>query len=583
MVRTVAESSAPRWALRDWLAGLVLFVSTACVVLWQNAHVAILWDTSYVLDSAVRFADGQAPYRHFPFVHPPLSFLIQAAIIRFTGRVFFHHVLYAAAVGGLGTVLTWRLALASLRGRARAAWVVALLVAAPLTVLGVYSIIPIPEYDGDCTFWILIALWLLQRADAKRSIASGVAAGVGLCMPLFSKQNMGLPFLAAAIAAVLLVLAFAAIRRGQAPAEVAHIRTLLSVLAGAGVTLFAAALALHRTVGIHTYVNWTVRFAGERRLPGFGLMLSVFRDPSLLWTLPCIVAALALLRFAPKRLHWTRIAAFALFAAPFLFTLASLLIYDDADERGDTLLALWPLMLLLAAALAILNLLRLRRELSLRALFPMIVLAAIFGTFMSQQLWGSTYAIWPLFVLLIAALLEFLDRFIASAATRWFVPALAALISITLLICGGFYTASEDRLSYINLPDAPVEHSAFPALAGMATPGPYLTEFDELLRYAAANIPEDDGLILVPGEDPFYFATGRVPRFPVLLFDPTTDPYSPAETAALARSLNIRWLIVKRDMQMVVDPTPNRAETMQALMGEFTLAAHLRGYDVYRR
>ena len=105
--------------MRDSLAGVAIFVATACVVLWQNAHVAILWDTSYVLDSAARFAHGQVPYRDFPFVHPPLTFLIQAAIIRFTGRVFFHHVLYAAVVGGLGTVLTWRLALASLRGRVR--------------------------------------------------------------------------------------------------------------------------------------------------------------------------------------------------------------------------------------------------------------------------------------------------------------------------------------------------------------------------------------------------------------------------------------------------------------------------------
>ena len=146
------------------------------MVLWQDAHVAILWDTSYVLDSAVRFAHGQAPYRHFPFVHPPLTFLIQAAIIRFTGRVFFHHVLYAAVVGALGTVLTWRLTLATLRGRARAAWVVALLVAAPLAVLGIYSIIPIPEYDGDCTFWILVAFWLFERAAAKRSIASNISS-----------------------------------------------------------------------------------------------------------------------------------------------------------------------------------------------------------------------------------------------------------------------------------------------------------------------------------------------------------------------------------------------------------------------
>ena len=66
MVRTAARrpgSEAPtpeqftqRFALRDWTAGLALFLATVCVVLWQNAHVAILWDTSYVLDSACAFA-----------------------------------------------------------------------------------------------------------------------------------------------------------------------------------------------------------------------------------------------------------------------------------------------------------------------------------------------------------------------------------------------------------------------------------------------------------------------------------------------------------------------------------------------
>ncbi len=577
-------------------------------MLWQNAHVAILWDTSYVLDNAARIAAGQMPYRDFPFVHPPLTFLIQAAIIRFTGRVFFHHVIYAAVVSGLGTVLAWRIALASLResvdvvstrGRV-AAWPVALLVAAPLIFLGIYSIIPIPEYDGECAFWILVALWLVQRAEAKRTVANGFAAGVGICVPLFFKQNMGLPFLLAAISAVLLVFALTLMRRGQVEpgeleVEAPEKQALLAILAGACVSLVAAGLALHWTVGIRNYLYWTIEFAGERRLPGLGNMLSVFRDPSLLWTLPCIVAGFALLRFATEKFRWARVVAFLLLATPFIYTLASLLIYDDADERGDSLLALWPLLLLLAGALAIANLFRLRRQLSLRAFFPFIILAAIGGTFMSQQLWGSTYAIWPLLALLIAELLAVLDRVeggfaehdaapkAAPGPAKWIVPALAVVISATLLVCGGFYMTSEERLSYENFPDGPVQHSAFPQLAGMATPGQYLPELDELLRYAQANIPEDDGLILIPGEDPFYFATGRVPRFPVLLFDPTTDPYAPAEAAALVPTQNIRWLIVKRDLQMKTDPTPDRAETMTLLINEFKLAAHLSGYDVYRR
>jgi hypothetical protein len=422
-------------------------------------------------------------------------------------------------------------------------------------------------------------------------VVSGFAAGVGICVPYFFKQNIGLPFLLAVFGAASLVLGFTRVRRGQVEVDGPQKRTLLTILAGACAALFAAALALHWTVGIGNYLHWTIEFAGERRLPGLGNMFAVFRDPSLLWTLPCVLVGLALLRFAAEKFRWARTVAFLLLAAPFLFTLASLLIYDDADERGDSLLALWPLLLLLAVALAVMNLFRLRRQPSLRAFFPFIILAAIGGTFMSQQLWGSTYAIWPLLALLVAELLAALDGFVAQAAApdtalrsaKWFVPALAALISVTLLVCGGFYTVSEERLSYVNFPDGPVQHSAFPQLAGMATPGPYLSELDELLRYAQANIPQGDGLILIPGEDPFYFATGRVPRFPVLLFDPTTDPYSPAETAVLARTQNIRWLIVKRDLQIKVDPTPDRAETMNLLMKEFTLAAHLHGYDVYRR
>jgi hypothetical protein len=166
---------------------------------------------------------------------------------------------------------------------------------------------------------------------------------------------------------------------------------------------------------------------------------------------------------------------------------------------------------------------------------------------------------------------------------RWFVPALAGLVAMVLLLCGGMYTASEERLSYAQFPDGPVEHSQFPALKGMATSGPYLSNFDELLRYAAANIPDGDGLILIPGEDPFYFATGRVPQFPVLLFDPATDPYAPEQLASLAQARNIRWLIVKRDLQIKQDPTPQRDATVKLLLEEFAPAARLRGYDVYRR
>jgi hypothetical protein len=117
----------------------------------------------------------------------------------------------------------------------------------------------------------------------------------------------------------------------------------------------------------------------------------------------------------------------------------------------------------------------------------------------------------------------------------------------------------------------------------MATPGPYLSNFDELLRYAKANIPVSDGIVLLPGEDPFYFASGRAPQFPVLLFDPATDPYSPAQLAGEVQIHQIHWLIVKRELEINDDPTPEHEATLKALLPAFTLVTHLRAYDIYRR
>jgi hypothetical protein len=584
MVETEQEPFELGWAMRDWAAALALFAATAAVVLWQNAHVAILWDTSYVLDSAARIAAGQIPYRDFPFAHAPLTFLIQAAIIRVAGRVFFHHVVYTVLVGGLGTVLTWRIALGILRRRVKTAWTIALLLAGPLSVIGIYCIVPNPEYDCDCAFWILVAIWLLLRVEANRGSASfGFAAGIFTCVPLFFKQNMGLLFLAAVAGMVVALLVLRRFRPSLVPADACDHRALAAVAGGAVFALTVAALLVHWTSGIGNTLHWTVGFAAQRRLPGSAEMLGVYHDPSLLWKLPCVAVALALLGFSFGKKLWTQIAAFVLLAAPFLYTMVSLLIFDDADERGDILLAVWPFLLLIAAALAATNLFRSGNQPTLRTFLPIILLVAINGTFMSQQLWGSTYGIWPLLVLLLADMIAYLDGLACAIASRWLAPSLTALISVTLLVCGGLYTASEERLSYAQMPDGPAIHSVFPQLAGMATPGPYLPEFDELLRYAQANIPIDDALILVPGEEPFYFASGRVPRLPITVFDRSTDPYSAGEITALVRSHDVRWLIVKRDLQLKEDPTPDRAATISGLMREFTPAAHLAGYDVYRR
>ena len=237
--------------MRDFIAASTLFIASAAVVLWQNAHLAVLWDTSYILDTAFRISLGQTPY------------LIQAALIRFGGRVFFHHVLCAAVVGGLGTVLAWRIALETLRGRLRTAWAVSLLLAAPLTVLGIYSILPFPFYDSDCVFCILVVIFLLQRVSVDDATASSPArtllrpfvAGVALPLPLFFKQNIGLPLLLAALALVLLLMLAKRLRGKPASQHGFGVVELGWILAGAAAILIAAGCLLHFTVGVGNYLS----------------------------------------------------------------------------------------------------------------------------------------------------------------------------------------------------------------------------------------------------------------------------------------------------------------------------------------
>src|SRR6266550_5285535 len=120
-----------------WLVALSLALASAGVVCWQNSRLAALWDLSYILENSYRISLGDVPYRDFPLAHAPATFLIQAALIKFTGSVFFHHVTYCAVTGGIATVLSWRILYKLLVN-----WWLAILLSAPLSVLGIYCIFP---------------------------------------------------------------------------------------------------------------------------------------------------------------------------------------------------------------------------------------------------------------------------------------------------------------------------------------------------------------------------------------------------------------------------------------------------------
>jgi len=264
-------------------------------------------------------------------------------------------------------------------------------------------------------------------------------------------------------------------------------------------------------------------------------------------------------------------------ASPFTWPAIYLLLDRDSSERADRLLNVWPLVLIISTVLAI-TAIRKRRGLNLILTF--VLIATINGTFMSQQLWGSTYAIWPLLVILLAYIVRTLYQFAGPRTSFVF----ASIICACLIIAGRAYVYSHERLDYANLDEGALTKSNLAALQGMRTRGDWLPNFEELVKYTDANIPRDEPILILPGEDLFYYATGRRPQFPVLLFDHTVNPYSPAEIVKLARDRNVNWLIIKQDLQDEDEGIEKQRDDLtEALEQEFEQVESLKGYDIYKR
>jgi hypothetical protein len=179
----------------------------------------------------------------------------------------------------------------------------------------------------------------------------------------------------------------------------------------------------------------------------------------------------------------------------------------------------------------------------------------------------------------ILAGLNTLARENSSREIEW----LAGVAALSMLISGGFYVASHERLNYADLLTGEMARSDLPALKGLSMRGQWIPQFEELVRYTDREIPKDQGLLMIPGEDLFYYATGRHPRFPVVMFDHTINPYSREEILALSRSRNICWLVVKKNLQLDADPVENRAQLLELLRGDFAPVQSLANYDLYHR
>ena len=536
-----------------------LFAASAAFTFWRNTQVAVLVDISYILNIATRIAAGDVPYAQFPLAQAPLTFLLQAVLIKLFGPHFVVQIVYAAIVGGIATVLTHWIARRLLSEAVTSPAGLAAILAIPLVPLGIYAILPNPFYDPDGCVAILAAVAAILAASDRPTRMRWLFAGALISIPLFIKQNIGGAFLVLAIGAL-------ALDAASRPAMRNGIRWCL---VGLGIALGLELLALQLVVGIDHYLAWAWTFA----LAGRGVTLeriSSFADPGVIWLAALILALALATRLLPSRLR-----------APFFVTVLclALLARSSSVARFVDVNTLFPPLLIVASVLAVIR--AVREGPHIETTLPLVLTGTAAGTLMSLGLNGSTFGIFPLLVLGIAAIVRDLARLVPG--TTRLAPATGAALALLLATSGTAYTLTNARLLFVdaNAP-GPVVRSAFPSLGGLSAPGPYIGELDTILTWTRDNVPENEAMLFLPGEDPSYFALGRRPRMPSVYYYDVANPYSPAEVARFADAVGLRWVFVKDRLQLVEEP-PLEQALIAALTDKATLVAQVGAYRVYRR
>jgi hypothetical protein len=554
---------------QEWATGLFLFFATAAIVIWQNLRLASLWDLSYILETSYRISLGDVPYRDFPLYFAPLTFLIQAALIKLTGRVFLHHVLYCAVAGGLATVVTWRIVLNLLNGKVAFARLVAFLMSLPLIMLGIYCIYPHPIYDSDCALAILVCILLLQELERRGfPFPAAFLTGAALVVPAFIKQNVGLAFLGSTALAYAVLMGLAVWRRRP-------IAGYAWLMAGVAAGLVSATLLVQATAGLANYLHWTVQFAAHVRMQKPATMLFIYRDHKLPRLIAAFVIGALLLKINRHDKRSLGLIGCALMALPFVWPLELLIRFHDPTES----LRLWPFVLIVSCGVAIWQLWS-EGKLGFAPALAIILIITIHAAFLSQQVKGSTYALWPMLILLVSTTIPVLMGSLGKSSNLG-APLFAAVFMLSMCICGRYYVSSNARLYYVKLPQETLTRSTLPPLKGLSMPGPWIPGFEELVRFADNEIPFQDGLLMIPGEDLFYYTTNRRPQLPVLMLDPSS-PYSTDDIVKLTRDRGIRWLVVKKDLQRQLEPFPDEPRLLTLLGQDYTLLRQMANYDVYR-
>jgi len=521
---------------------LILASISTLLVFYQAGRVASLIDYSYQIENAYRISIGDFPFRDFELVVAPGTYLITALLMKLGGDSFNLDglVIYAGIAQFLMIMLTYYIV--------QKIYCFDNVVSSSLVLLMVFSgyvVYPFPAYNGDVALFILLALsylvWMLSLA--QKSVYLFFIAGILIALPTFFKQNVGPIFLVTTMSVLFLTSLW--------DRSVLSFKQFLIVFWGA-LLLFVIFIVVIQSQGVLDQAMFQLfEHPGKVRKPITMaiFVISSYLSHSAMAGYVVFVMPVLILSIIPmdKDTRDDLLALSPILLGVMVYVASNYLL--GIPFYGSQVLSVWHVATVLSIIFVGIGIYQFRKQgnISLfKALFPLVPILTAHGAFLSQGISGSSLHMEALLVLMSASVLAGLLN--VSPAIKWG----NLIISTTLVLSVFFatYAYNNVRMSFVDLKgELNGSHTHFKLGNMIATNGPWLPQMEELLTFTEANIPKNEKVAFFPGEDPFFFLSGRISYQRCTQFNATGCSQTPENILSELLKNKIKWVIVKRSFQ----------------------------------
>jgi hypothetical protein len=523
---------------------VLLGIISAGITYYQSLQMTHLVDYAYQVEIAYRIFSGQMPYRDFMLVLTPGLYILMALVMTVTRGythygVIFQSIFTQACVVMVSFLLFYRI-LKQIK--------FAFLFSVPLLFVG-HAIYPFPVYDVLAVLGMMLFFLLILDRHINRSYMGSFLLGIAITLPLYVKQNIGFIFLLLSFVVALVAIG---IHRKRI-----HIRHVAVFFLGFFLSVGAFVFWLFSQHSFSDFLYQTLMFPNMARDPGSTVNIilkdyfSVWRFVSdyitsfMLFIIGSMLGYILLCkRYMRTRPHVIRIYEIFLlsFLSLMMIYLVNFFITNDVVDGKLALTFFWGVtfaLSLIIGIIAALFCIGKKRAFPKHIYIPVMVVLICHVGFLSQSVAGSHYGMWPLLLLLMVWTISLIQpfiplRIIAGISIVW-------IASITVYLF--WYSMTNQFVGYVDM-SGPVYRSKMAPLQGLSAPGPWIPAFETLLT-EVENIPHEDTMAFLPGDDVFFAATGRIPTLRCSQWNVGTCDVFGFDLVDEIREKDIDWIIVK--------------------------------------